>query len=68
MSNPVPVKVKAKEWGVSLTRVRKWCNEGRLKTPGGADGALKVGRDWIILPSAVKPPHKAPGRPRRKDA
>jgi excisionase family DNA binding protein len=48
--------------GVSRSRVLAMIRDGRLK-------AQKVGRDWVIDPSALETPEvvqRKPGRPRKK--
>lgn len=54
----------AKRHGISDRRVRQWAAAGRILTPSGAPGAQKMGREWVILASAVPPKPKPPGRPK----
>lgn len=43
------VKNKAKEWGISIRRVQKFCEQGRIK------GVQRLGKIWIIPKDAPRP-------------
>lgn len=45
----VSAKVKAEEWGISLRRTQKLCEEGRVK------GVERLGKVWLIPKRAQKP-------------
>ena len=47
--NFVPSSVKAEEWGITQRRVAIYCKEGRI------EGAIMMGRMWMIPKSAEKP-------------
>ena len=51
MSN-ISVSEAAKKWGISERSVRNYCAEGRV------DGAVLVGKTWIIPEGAEKPSRK----------
>lgn len=43
------VREKAEEWGITPRRVQILCGEGRV------EGAVRVGRAWVIPDDAKKP-------------
>lgn len=43
------VKDVAAKWAVSEVRIRQYLKEGRI------EGAVKVGRDWVIPDDAPRP-------------
>lgn len=45
----ISTKETSEKWGISDRRVRVLCNEGRI------EGAIKVGRNWSIPSSSIKP-------------
>jgi hypothetical protein len=45
----------SKEWDISQPRIRQWLADGRVK------GAQKIGRDWLIPASAIRPKAAKPG-------
>jgi hypothetical protein len=45
----------SKEWDISQPRIRQWLADGRV------NGAQKVGRDWLIPASAIRPKAAKPG-------
>ena len=45
----MPVSKVAEKWGISERRIQVLCGEGRI------DGALRIGKAWIIPSDAKKP-------------
>jgi len=45
----VSAKEKAKEWSISLRRVQKFCEQGRI------DGVQRLGKIWLIPKDAPRP-------------
>ena len=45
----VSAKDKAKEWGISIRRVQKFCGEGRI------EGVERFGKIWLIPKEAQRP-------------
>lgn len=45
----ISVQEACKKWGISDSRVRVLCREGRI------EGAVKIGRNWVIPSDATKP-------------
>lgn len=54
----------AVEWGVSERGVRALAARGRLRDAQGELAATRVGRDWVILSTVVRPRGK-PGPKKR---
>lgn len=46
------IKEVAEQWDISPRRIQVFCNEGRI------EGAAKLGREWAIPASAVRPKDK----------
>lgn len=49
MDNYITLAEVAKNWELSTRRIRKLCEEERVK------GAIKFGRNWAIPVSSIKP-------------
>lgn len=49
MEDYLTVKEIAKKWCITVRRVQKLCNDGKI------NGAIKFGRDWAIPICAEKP-------------
>ena len=45
----VSAKDKAEEWNISIRRVQKFCEEGRI------DGVERLGKIWLIPKNAQRP-------------
>jgi len=45
----VSAKDKAEEWGISIRRVQKFCEQGRI------DGVQRLGKIWVIPKEASRP-------------
>ncbi|OLS01928.1 Fic family protein [Tissierella creatinophila] len=45
----ISIKEASEKWGISDSRIRLLCREGRI------EGAMKIGRNWAIPLDAVKP-------------
>lgn len=45
----ISIKEASEKWGISDSRIRLLCREGRI------EGAIKIGRNWVIPFDAVKP-------------
>ncbi len=45
----ISIKEASEKWGISDSRIRLLCREGRI------EGAIKIGRNWAIPFDAVKP-------------
>ena len=44
------IKETATEWNISTRRLQVLCSQGRI------EGAAKLGREWAVPTSAIKPP------------
>ncbi|MGL6201178.1 MAG: helix-turn-helix domain-containing protein [Lachnospiraceae bacterium] len=42
-------KDKAEEWGISIRRVQKYCEQGRIA------GVQRLGKIWLIPKEALRP-------------
>jgi len=53
----IPIKEKAKEWGITVRRVQLMCSDGQIP------GSTKIGRCWMVPKDAEKPEdnRRAPG-------
>ena len=49
MENYITLSEAAKKWGISESRIRTLCSEGRI------DGVTRFGRSWAIPENAKKP-------------
>jgi len=47
--NYISITEASKKWGISDSRIRVLCREGRI------EGAVKIGRNWSIPSDATKP-------------
>lgn len=57
----------ADEWDVSQRDVRALAARGRLRDAQGELAATRVGRDWVILSTVVRPRGKPGPKKGRKD-
>ena len=58
----VSAKDKAEEWQISLRRVQKFCEHGRI------DGIQRLGKIWLIPKNAERPADLRYSDNKRQDA
>ena len=49
MIDYLTIQQTSEKWGISVRRISKLCNEGRV------EGAVKFGNTWAIPPETEKP-------------
>ena len=47
--NYISIKEASEKWDISHSRIRLLCREGRI------EGAIKIGRNWVIPSDTAKP-------------
>ena len=57
----ISTEMTARKWGISERSVREYCHSGRV------EGAILVGKSWLIPENANKPPRKNDAELGRKD-